>query len=102
MSQTGQIKQQMFISHLSGGWESKTKEQLDLVSGKGPPPGLQADPLFTCAHMAFPQYVHVERGLSPFLPPVRTLTHHEGPTLVSNVLNLLTSQRLGAKTAQHW
>ena len=34
MSQTGRLKQQTFIPHSSGGWESKIKVPSDFIPGE--------------------------------------------------------------------
>lgn len=46
ITRMGALKQQVFVSHSSGGWKCKIKAPADLMSAEAPLPGVQMSILF--------------------------------------------------------
>lgn len=85
--QTGQLKQQTFVSQSSGGRESKLKVSTHSVSGEGSLPGLQMAAFSLCPHMAHGG----QRASSLVSLLIRMLSPSEGPTLMTR-LTVMISQ----------
>ena len=52
LPQTGGLKQQISVSHCSGGWKSKIKIPANSFSGDNTHPGFQTAVFLLCPHMA--------------------------------------------------
>ena len=61
MSETGQLTEQTFFPHSSGGWKVKVKVPGNSVPGEGSLPGLETAAFLLYVHMAFPQYMCEDR-----------------------------------------